>query len=498
MKKKFLTTLGIIALLGGSLVSCGDGESLVQPTLSVSIENKEELLQEWHYGDKADTNRYVELKLTSTVLGISTELNATEYINSKQLQLVSNNDRCILASGKYLICNGRGYADISVILNDKVVDTLNYHVLDEKEVTLTPIADAIEICKGINSGNSAATYTCKGMITSIASAYSSSYGNISFWMADLNDSSKQLEAYRCVVDGKTGPKLVPGTIVTVTGFLTRYGSTYEFASGCTISSYALPTPTYEVTVAEAMKAGLGLPEGVETSAYYKITGVFKSVVKTYGNRTQVTFTMTDRVDSTKVMTVQQSTGSNDGDISAETFALMVEGNIVTVTGKLTMKNGAVATAPRACIQSIKEPIDWLDTIDFTKGTGEGTSNVEWDDTHAIFAQNGITVTSNKAASTTANNYSGYQTATHYRCYAHSDLKIEYSKKDITLVKITCIAASGSNSAQKFAAELISPESTYAVDGKDVIITLSQASKTLDITNLTSQIRITSIAVGVMV
>ena len=86
-----------------------------------------------------------------------------------------------------------------------------------------------------------------GYVTFIQTAYSDQYHNITFWMADAADGGKVLEAYRAACATEADAPAV-GDQVKVTGKLTKYGTTPEFAAGCTyvILSGSEPTMAYYV------------------------------------------------------------------------------------------------------------------------------------------------------------------------------------------------------------------------------------------------------------
>lgn len=79
--------------------------------------------------------------------------------------------------------------------------------------------------------NDGKEYTIQGFVTEIA--YALKDGSMSFWMADTKDGGKVLEAYKCAVDDEANAPAV-GDKVAVTGKLTKYNSTPEFAAGCTV------------------------------------------------------------------------------------------------------------------------------------------------------------------------------------------------------------------------------------------------------------------------
>ena len=75
-------------------------------------------------------------------------------------------------------------------------------------------------------------FTIRGYVTKIQEAWNADYKNVSFWMADTKDGGEVLEAFRAVCETEeAAPKV--GDVVEVTGNLTKYGTTPEFAKGCT-------------------------------------------------------------------------------------------------------------------------------------------------------------------------------------------------------------------------------------------------------------------------
>ena len=95
-------------------------------------------------------------------------------------------------------------------------------------------AQAVEICETTGETSTTETYTIHGYVTSIKTAYSSTHGNISFWMADTKDGGEVLQCYRVVPvkDGEENVKV--GDKVEVIGTLVNYnGNTPEVNAGGT-------------------------------------------------------------------------------------------------------------------------------------------------------------------------------------------------------------------------------------------------------------------------
>ena len=118
-----------------------------------------------------------------------------------------------------------------------------------------------------------------GYVTVIQTAYNSQYNNVTFWMADTQDGGKVLEAYRAACATAADAPNV-GDKVKVTGKLTKYNSTPEFAAGCTyaiLQSSAAPENLGPKTIAEF----LALKNVKDTCI---LTGVVDSIKNDqYGN-----------------------------------------------------------------------------------------------------------------------------------------------------------------------------------------------------------------------
>ena len=151
----------------------------------------------------------------------------------------------------------------------------------------TNCAEAAEAALSVSENNElykdSAVYTIPGYVTEIAFAYDSTKNNMSFWMADEKNGGKVLEAYKCVIM-KADDAVRVGDLVKVTGCLTKYNKTPEFAAGCTVeiverdtTPAVEPKNLGEKTIAEFLE----LKNKIDTCI---LTGIIDSVVNTqYGN-----------------------------------------------------------------------------------------------------------------------------------------------------------------------------------------------------------------------
>lgn len=92
-------------------------------------------------------------------------------------------------------------------------------------------AAALSVSENNELYNGGKEYTIQGFVTSIAFPWKE--GTMSFWMADTENGGNVLEAYKCAVENEADAVRV-GDKVAVTGKLTKYNKTPEFAAGCTV------------------------------------------------------------------------------------------------------------------------------------------------------------------------------------------------------------------------------------------------------------------------
>ena len=113
---------------------------------------------------------------------------------------------------------------------------------EEPETPVTPenpegvitCAEAVAICEATGETSTTETYTIRGYVTEIKTAYSEQYGNISFWMADTPDGGKVLQGFRVKPVNDADINVAVGDFVEVVGTLVNYyGNTPEVNAGGT-------------------------------------------------------------------------------------------------------------------------------------------------------------------------------------------------------------------------------------------------------------------------
>jgi len=173
--------------------------------------------------------------------------------------------------------------------------------------------------------NNGEMYVVQGYVTAIQYAWSSTYKNITFWMADTQNGGKVIEAFKCVANTQAEAPNV-GALVRVTGQLTKYYSTPEFAAGCTceiIDNGIPPINLGHKTIAEFIALANTKDTCILTAAVTRIVDVQR------GN-----FHIYDGTDSAYVygMSYFSSYGIEEGDTVTIAGIYQLYGTTHEVTG----------------------------------------------------------------------------------------------------------------------------------------------------------------------
>lgn len=219
----------------------------------------------------------------------------------------------------------------------------------------TNCAEAREAALSVENNNDlykdGAVYSITGYVTAIQTAYNAQYNNVSFWMADAADGGNVIQAFRAACASAEDAPIV-GDKVTVTGSLTKYNTTPEFAAGCTYVIVEHATPVVPQNLGEKTIAEfIALANTVDTCV---ITGVVANIKKNsdgsynkYGN-----FDLVDGEASIYVY------GLLTADGVAQKFQEMGvdEGDVLTVKAVYSLYNNAVQ-AKNAVFVAVEKPFN---------------------------------------------------------------------------------------------------------------------------------------------
>ena len=207
-------------------------------------------------------------------------------------------------------------------------------------------AAALSVADNNVEYNDGKEYTIQGYVTEIA--YALKNGSMSFWMADTKDGGKVLEAYKCAVDDEANAPAV-GDKVAVTGKLTKYNSTPEFAAGCTVEiiekAAVEPGEDVEITLNSLTNPGsLIWTDAVEVEGWWQIMGAGKSYDFSLSNisteQTAGVYTVADLDEKYSYISIYGEKDTVDVAFAdgSVTVAVSEEG-IVTVKGTLVGADG---------------------------------------------------------------------------------------------------------------------------------------------------------------
>ena len=270
--------------------------------------------------------------------------------------------------------------------------------------------------------NDGAEYTVTGYVTSIQTPWAN--GIMTFWMADAADGGNVLEAYKCAIANQTDAPNV-GDKVSVTGKLTKYNTTPEFAQGCTcaiVQRSDAPQNLGKKTIAEF----LALKNAKDTCilrgaiANIKMDNSDPMLYNKYGNF--------DLVDATGTVYIY---GLLTPDGQAQQFREMGlnAGDSITVKAIYTEYQGNPQVANAILVEEgVVEDADVVFTsADFN---GQGTSSTG---SEVTATKNGVTFTCNKA-------YGDGQYGV--RCYKNSNVSIISESEQIGKIVFEFATVSG--------------------------------------------------------
>lgn len=176
-------------------------------------------------------------------------------------------------------------------------------------------------------------YTLTGVIKTIDTPYDSSFKNVTVTIQVGNYADKPMKCYRMKGEGADNLKI--GDTITVTGTITNYNGTIEFAAGCEVSNIVagnveqpkVPVVPENATQEEIVNIAYTLLSGQALEGTYTLTGVITSVDTPYDAGFQnVTVTIQVGNLTDKLMKCYRMKGEG-----ADALAV---GDTITVTGAI--------------------------------------------------------------------------------------------------------------------------------------------------------------------
>lgn len=318
---------------------------------------------------KADVAGTIEVKFSDT--GSSASATAvkrylvvndeqTEYWTSRENNGETPYDAQLnVVSGKIAVPAG----DVTITGSSAIVVHYVTFVPEKQDEPVladpTNCAEAAEAALSVSANNelynNGAEYTIEGYVTSIQTAFNAQYSNISFWMADAADGGKVIQAYRAACASAEDAPAV-GDKVAVTGKLTKYNSTPEFAAGCTYTIVEKSAPATNLG-AKTIAEFLALKNTKDTCI---LTGVVANIVNNvYGN-----FDLCDEADTVYIyglLTPDGQTKQFESLNVAEKDTLTVLAIYGEYNGKPQVSNAIFVEVKKAPAEDIEVTISSLTT-----------------------------------------------------------------------------------------------------------------------------------------
>ncbi len=311
------------------------------------------------------------------------------------------------------------------------------------------------------------TQTLTGVIVSVDSAYNSQYGNVTVTILVNDITDKPMKCFR--IKGTGADTIKVGDTITVSGTITNYGGTIEFASGSTLD--AVDT-TAELTAT--------------TKLYIEATALTLNVdIKEAGDET-VALAGTTYTDVAISYASNNDCAVVDNTNGKITYTLPVEQTFVTITA--TLKLGETEYTKTFSVKVSAAPKENEATV--TLSFADKTSRVSQDNNSQVWkdANKIVTLTNNKASSTS--NVGDYAPI---RLYKSSSVTIDC--KGMTQIVFNC-----NDFKDTYASDLVksitedNTKYTVTSNGTVVIIQFTESVDTFEIASLNGQVRLDSIEV----
>ncbi len=215
---------------------------------------------------------------------------------------------------------------------------------------MTP-AEVVAAAYALEQGTSlTGSYTLTGVITTVDTAYSEEYKNVTVTIQIGDLSDKLVQCYR--LKGEGADTIAVGNTITVTGVLKNYKGTIEFDAGCTLDALGTTPPAEPIEPsepadepvvepvvaptdpAEIVDAAYALETGASLPYSCTLTGSVVTIdtpySEQYGN-----ITVTIAVEGSEDQPIMCFRLKGDG------AADLAVGDVITVTGTIKNYNGTV-------------------------------------------------------------------------------------------------------------------------------------------------------------
>ncbi len=331
-----------------------------------------------------------------------------------------------------------------------------------------------------------------GKVTKIATAYDPSYGNISVYM-DLSDGTN-MYCYRLKSGAADASKIRVGDTISVRGVIMNYKGSIQFGSGCTLTKLVEGyNPGDNMTPEQIVDAAYALEVGAVLEGQYTLTGVISSVDEPYSTQYH-NITVTMKVANREDKPIKcYHLASGDADVTN-----LKVGDTITVTGSIKNYKGTIEFDGGCVLDAVIKGEGGGSDVEIPDGSAvisfrDVANRVSYSTEQQVWEQNGITVTNDKASSTT-NVYNNTSKNDMIRLYKGSKLTVEYP--GMTRLIFTHTApVNGTEYVNGLTKALEGRDDVVVtVNGLTVVVDLKEAADSFVVEEMKYQVRLYDITV----
>ena len=192
----------------------------------------------------------------------------------------------------------------------------------------------------------------RGIVSGIVTAWNDSY--ITFNFVDNSGDSDFLQAYRCISGTADASAVAVGDIVVVSGNLTKFNTTYEFAKDCELVSLEHPTISVESPSFVLAEGGYATTQNVTLTCATQGATIYYTTNGDTPNNNSTEYNGAIEVSSTTTIKAIAYLNSDASLVSSATYYILSNENNNTVTQALAFGSypannvfvhGIVSTAP---------------------------------------------------------------------------------------------------------------------------------------------------------
>ncbi len=425
---------------------------------ATTITNTENYMQSFKFTATEDGSYTLKTSAEIALFFAKAEKHQGEYYWVADYDYDYGDNENLLENGEYTFTLEAG-ATVKFYAKMTSADTFEAAITISKADTRTADQKVVDAAYELKSGEYLeGVYTLTGTITSIDTAYSSSYGDITVTIAIEGREDKKIQCFRLKGDGAAD--LAVGNEITVTGSLTNYYNKIEFDSGCILGD---DKATYAETRVSTVINNLSVAASFTEAKTYPLTA---------SNDVDIVWTL---IDGASVATLDGNT---------LTIALPESGS-VTVKVKASGTLEGKTAEKEFSITVTKPDVTAIASIDMT----DTTNRTNYTTTQVTYSANGITFVNDKANS--SNNCYEVSNGNAIRVYKNSTITISCDTV-FTKVVLTLDDSSNGNYLKGFDGMTIEG-ATITRENDLVSITFTSATTTFTTANLLAQVRIENIA-----